>query len=128
MGIVVLVLFLLFTAVIMLSFTMIIHGGCSPGAYFLRQGWTSRNIKLGVLLFPLFTWLPLLIIPRLIEGITNMYYIVFLYLNLVLTILGAELSFTLSGKSKRLRFSFWLHVISGALMILILLAYHFNWD
>jgi hypothetical protein len=125
-GIFVLLLFLLFTGILVTTFTMILHGGWSAGA-FVRARFPYYGLKVLLFCYPIFLWL---IVSLLAEWVSvpALYSVCFYYANLILTIIAIEVAFVFRSESWVYKIALFINLLNGAFISMLLLVYHFNID
>lgn len=118
-GILILLLCLIFTSGVMITFTMILHGGISIGAL-VKERFAHNKLKLLLLLYPFIMWLPVIVLPDL----PNWHWVVYFYINLLLTIAVSEICYTFRKERSLYGIALWLNILNGSLLILLLLFYY----
>ena len=125
-GILILLLFLLFAGLIMVTFSMILHGA-RPVSLFATEGIQQNKWRWFLPVYPFAMWIPVYLTSELTH-VSLWHSVVYFYACLLLALIASEGCYRLRKVSLLYRLSLWINLLNGAFIIILLLVYHLKID
>lgn len=123
-GVFMLLLLLIFPALLVVTFSMILHGVWSPEDALKMKGSAA---KAGLFFYPFLLWILVGCFAEWFR-VPVWYTVVFYYLNLLLSIILVNVSYALQKGNKLFQIPLILNLLNGAFLVLLLMVFHFNLD